>query len=212
MIFSTVSLKGGVGKTTVAINTAVYLRHSGYRVLLIDSDANANAVSWFGVRGSEQLNIPTVAIRESKALLKNIRVFQKEYDLIVIDGTPSVDPLTSAILAITDVAIIPIKPSPLDVWATGKFMEAYNVATAVNQNIKTFVLPNEFDFRNVISRETVKVISEMPFTILESKLGNRVAFKECLASGLGVTEYTDPIAANEFANVILEINKSMETK
>ena len=62
MIISTVSLKGGAGKSTIAVNLAVELAHRNYKISLIDADPNNQSViKWSGFRPE---NLPTITIDE----------------------------------------------------------------------------------------------------------------------------------------------------
>ena len=144
MIISVTSLKGGVGKSTISQNLAVCFAHMGYRVAIVDTDTNASSVHWSGIREEEYPHITVMGIGTSDALRKNIKQLEKYYDIIVIDGTPSLSKLVSTIIILGDIVLIPIRPSGLDIWATEKFIEKYDQAKALKEDVKAFFILNEF--------------------------------------------------------------------
>ena len=89
MIISVTSLKGGVGKSTISQNLAVCFAHMGYKVAIVDTDTNASSVHWSGIREEEMPQITVMGLTDNNALRKNIKQLQEDYDLIIIDGTPT---------------------------------------------------------------------------------------------------------------------------
>lgn len=211
MIISITSLKGGVGKSTISQNLAVCFAHVGYKVAIVDTDTNASSVHWSGIREEELPQITVMGISNSEALRKNIKQLQKDYDIIIIDGTPSLSKLVSTIIVLGDIVLIPIRPSGLDIWATEKFIEKYDQAKALKEEVKAFFVLNEFNPRISLNQSIKETLAELEIETLQSTLHHRVAYEEAVIMGMGVYEYKDPKAKKEvtaLANEILEIIKA----
>lgn len=210
MIISITSLKGGVGKSTISQNLAVCFAHMGYKVAIIDTDTNASSVHWSGIRDEELPHITVMGIADSAALRKNIKQLQKDYDLIIIDGTPSLSKLVSTIIVLGDIVLIPIRPSGLDIWATEKFIEKYDQAKALKEEVKAFFVLNEYNPRVSLNQSIKEALAELEIETLKSTLRHRIAYEEVVIMGMGAYEYKDAKAKKEvtaLANEILEVIK-----
>lgn len=210
MIVSVTSLKGGVGKSTISQNLAVCFAHMGYRVAIVDTDTNASSVRWSGMREAEP-SITVLGLTDSEALRKNIKQLHKDYDLIVIDGTPSLSRLVSTIMVLGDIVLIPIRPGGFDIWATEKFLEKYEQAKALKENMKAYFVLNEYSDSINLNKEIKEALSEMEIGTLQSTIRHRIAYREAIFQGLGVYEYQDKKAKVEvtnLANEVLEILKN----
>lgn len=212
MIISTVSLKGGVGKTTTIINLAVAFANIGLKVTLIDSDANGNSVFWSGLRAENLSPITTVALNSPQVLQKNVKQLYEDCDVLMIDGTPALSELTSTIILLSDLVIVPIMSSPLDIWATNLFLDKFRQATSLKTDIKGYFLMNRFDSRKNISHDALEVIKDFDIPLFTTKLHNRVAYEESIAEGKGVLEHGDPKAKAEVTSLMKEIRKVLKAK
>jgi len=114
MIISTVNQKGGVGKTTVAINLADVLARTDSSALLIDADPQKSVMSWNGRPGEIAFDIQHLSGRE---VVRSTRKNRRHFDYIIIDSPPILNDTTSSILDETDLVVIPVGPSPLDIWS-----------------------------------------------------------------------------------------------
>ena len=115
MIFGVLNQKGGVGKTTLSVNLAACLARTGARVLLIDADPQGSALDWAAARQSEPLfsvvGFPRATIH------KEIAQLGQGYEHIIIDGPPRVTDLARSAIMASDIVVIPVQPSPYDIWA-----------------------------------------------------------------------------------------------
>lgn len=208
MILSVSSLKGGTGKSTISTNLAVCFSTMGYKTIIIDTDTNGSSIKWSGLRPEDKPEVTAVSITDPKALRSNINKIHTQYDVIIIDGTPALSELATTIILLADLLIIPIKPGVLDLWATEIFIEKYNQALVIKENINARFILNQVDPRTKLSAEITEVISEFPILSMKSRLNNRVAYSESIISGLSVLEYKDVKAQEEisaFANETLEL-------
>ena len=107
--------KGGTGKSTLAISTALALAARGESVVLLDADYQGTTSEWgnrFGVTwGIETRSQVQPIIHEEK------KRFEKAAHWLIVDGPPSLSPMTESILRASDKVIIPCRPSRPDVWA-----------------------------------------------------------------------------------------------
>ncbi|MEM1322155.1 MAG: ParA family partition ATPase [Bacteroidota bacterium] len=212
MIISVTSLKGGVGKSTISQNLAVCFAHMGYKVAIVDTDTNASSVHWSGIREEKLPQITVMGLTDNNALRKNIKQLQQDYDLIIIDGTPTISKLVSTIIVLGDIVLIPIRPSGFDIWATEKFVEKYEQAQALKEDVKAYFVLNEYNDKINLNKEIREALGELEINTLQSTLKHRIAYEEVCVMGKGVYEYRDPKAKQEVANLtneVLELLKSL---
>lgn len=205
MIVSVTSLKGGVGKSTISQNLAVCFTHMGYKVAIIDTDTNASSVHWSGIREEEMPSITVMGLTDNNALRKNIREIEDNYDIVVIDGTPSMSKLVSTIMVLGDIVLIPIRPSGFDIWATEKFLEKYEQASALKEDIKAFFILNEFNPKINLNSSIKDALDEFEIKPLQTTLRHRIAYEEVCVMGKGVYEYKDPKAKKEVIDLTNEV-------
>ncbi len=211
MIISITTLKGGTGKSTISQNLAVCFAEMGYKVAIVDTDLNSSSVHWSGLRPEEHKSVPAFGLTSADALRKNIKELSNSYEVIIIDGTPSINRLVSTILLLGDIVLIPIRPSGLDIWATEKFLDKYEQAKALKEEINAHFLLNMYDERMSFNRESKEVLDEMGIPTLKTTIKNRIAYPEATAMGMGVFEHGDPKAKAEMVELTKEVLALLES-
>jgi chromosome partitioning protein len=208
MIVSITSLKGGVGKSTIAQNLSVCFAHAGYKTCIVDADTNQSALRWSGFRSAALPAVPVFGIPDGSTLTANLKPLHKDYEIVIIDGTPSLSKLTSRIIVMADLLIIPTLPSGLDLWATEQFLERYRDAVAQKEMpIPARFLLNRYRPNTNFSKEVKAVLSDTDIPVLANSIKDRVAYAEAVVNGLGVYEYKNEKAKTEFAGLFNEINE-----
>lgn len=213
MIVSVTSLKGGVGKSTISQNLAVCFAHMGYRVAIVDTDTNASSVHWSGLRDESLPKVTVLGLTDSSALRKNIKQLHENYDLIIIDGTPSISKLVSTIIVLGDIVLIPIRPSGFDIWATEKFIENYEQAKTLKEEVQAYFVLNEYNPKVNLNREIKDALGELEIKSLETTIRHRIAYAEASVMGMGAYEYKDKKAKEEvtsLTNVVLDILQKLQ--
>lgn len=206
MIISVTSLKGGVGKSTIAQNLAVCFAHSGYTVCVADTDTNQSTMRWSGLRDETLPNVPVYGLIDPMALSKNVKHLDQSHEIVIIDGTPSLSEVTSKIILLADLLIIPIQPSGLDVWATEKFLDRYRDAVVQKEgHIPARFLINQNQSTN-LSREVKEALEETDIPVLSKSLRTRVSYRESVIKGIGAYESKDEKAREEIAELFKEIS------
>ena len=200
------NLKGGVGKSTITQNLAVCLAHLSYKVVIVDTDTNQNSLSWFGARDNDLPNINVVGVSESDALSKSIDNLHKDYDIVLIDGTPNLSKMATRIILTSDIILVPIRPGAQDFRTMEEFINRYNEAKEFKVEIPAYFILNEFSNQKKVHEGILKMIeSSFEIPVLNTKINSRVAYTEVGVIGKGVYEYTDPKAKNEMINLTKEI-------
>ena len=156
------NLKGGVGKSTLAVNLACQLAGS-CRVRLIDADAQATAAEWLaaGHLPIEGEALPLDDERDAQAWIK--RVTAIDADLVVIDLPPHSGAATAAALILADLFVVPVTPSGLDLRAAGKALAMLHEARAARGDGKpaALLVPSKVDRRMAAGREIEAALHEM---------------------------------------------------
>ncbi len=207
MIISVTSLKGGVGKSTLSQNLAVCFAHMGYKVAIVDADVNDSSERWSGLRDmDDNPPIMVASIDSPQALRNNVKLLQRDYEVIIIDGTPALSKLVSTIMLLGDIVLVPIKPSILDIWATERFQERYEDAVATKgEDIPGYFILNEYDSRMKFNIEAKEAMSDLGFETLKTTIKTRLAYKEVIQDGKGVYESSNKTAKQEMTNLANEV-------
>lgn len=181
MILSILNQKGGVGKTTLAVHVATAIARQGARVLLVDADPQGSALDWSAIRSGIPL-FPVIGL--PKAILhRELPTLAADYNHVVIDGPPRVyDVARSAIMA-SDLVVIPVQPSPYDVWAAKEIVDLLNEAAAFNDNLKSAFVINRKIVNTAIGRDVAEALAGYPVRVLNTAIGQRVAFAESAGQG-----------------------------
>ena len=213
MIIAVTNLKGGVGKTTVSINLAVAFALRGKSVCLVDLDEGQRSASMWAGNRSEAGKEPhiEVVIKTEKQLFKDVSEYKKKYDIVLIDGVPTLEDVQGRIIWASDILIVPISPSELDYRSFEEFYETYEKLSSSRQiegrKIEAFVLMNR-----VVKANMSKVIEKAlthydTVPTLKSKLSQRTAYVETISEGMGVMEWKDEKARKEIDALVSEIEQ-----
>jgi chromosome partitioning protein len=203
MIISFVNQKGGVGKTTTAINLAIGLKKKNYNLVFIDADPQGSAVQWHAIEGNKSFEI---LHHPSPIHATDIRQLSMNYDYVVIDAPPAIGDISKAILAVTDLAIIPLSPSALDVWSCWGTLKMIDEIRPLNSDIEVKLLINRKIPGTKIGRDSREAMKQFQMDVFNTELCQRVAFIDAMTSGVSVMQYAPHSkAAGEIERLCEEI-------
>ena len=186
MIVGLLNQKGGVGKTTLAVNLAASVSRDGSRVLLIDADPQGSALDWAAAREGEPLF--SVVGFPRPTVHKDIAQLGQGYDHIVIDGPPRVTDLARSAIMAADVVLIPVQPSPYDIWAADEVVKLIEEARVYKDALKAAFVVNRKIVNTAIGWDVGEALAAYPLPALAAFVTQRVVFAEAVAQGQAVHE------------------------
>lgn len=207
MIISVLNQKGGVGKTTLSVHLASTYALAGHKVLLIDADVQRSAMDWSSSREKDPIfNVVGIS---TNTIHKEIPLLKENYDFIVIDGPPRVYDVAKSSIAASDFILIPVQPSPYDVWSAKEVVDLYREVReplSTYKKIYASFLINRMIQNTAIGRDVIEALGQYDIPVLNTRICQRVAYAETAARGTTVVE-EDPesIASKEIRSVAEEI-------
>jgi chromosome partitioning protein len=189
-IIAVLNQKGGSGKTTLATSLACAGARRGLDVLLADADPQGTARNWRAA-GPEEGPFPSVVGADHEGLGEAIEDIEGAFDVIVIDGPPGVGregpgAVTVAALKAADLVLIPVQPSAADIWASGDLAELVQARQEATGTPDAAFVVTQADARTRVAGEVSEALSAFKLPVLDSRLGDRVAFTEALGQGTSV--------------------------
>jgi len=207
MILAVGNVKGGVGKTTLAVNLTIALARSGRDVLLIDGDEQGTAIAFTELRTTQMKGKPgyTVVSLHGGTIRTQVRQLASKYADIVIDvGGRDTGSLRAA-LTVADVVLIPVQPRSFDLWGVDQTAELVKEAREINEGLRAISVLNAADSQGKDNEAAAEALREVEgVELAPGFIVRRKAFPNAAAVGLSVLEHDDPKAIEEL-NRLTEI-------
>jgi chromosome partitioning protein len=193
MIITIGNTKGGVGKTTLAVNVAIARALAGREVWLIDGDRQGTAQTAISIR-SDSGHAPGIACAsypDGPTLRSQVQQQASKFEDIVIDAGGRDSTALRAALAISDVLLVPFQPRSYDVWALNDIAALVDEARSVRDGLRAFAIlnfadPGESSTDNI---EAAEAVADVPqFEYLNTSIRRRKAFANAAGQGLSVLE------------------------
>lgn len=202
-VIAVLNQKGGSGKTTIATHLARALQLDGAEVLLVDSDPQGSARDWAAVR--EDQPVPVVGL-DRPTIERDLKSIAKK-DYVVIDGAPQAHDLAVSALKAAHFILIPVQPSPYDIWATSDLVDLVKQRIAITEGqLKAAFLISRAIRNTKLGHEVTEALIGYELPILGVRIMQRVSYPTTAATGTTVLD-TEPQgdAAKEIRALMEEI-------
>jgi chromosome partitioning protein len=213
MVIAITNLKGGVGKTTLTINIAVGFALRGKSVCIVDTDlGQKSSMEWAGNREEDRVKIPVYGVTV-KQITKEVAELSKNYDIVLIDGTPQLNEVADRTIVASDLVLIPMSASMFDFRGFQNFLERYDQMKEMKEanggSVEARILLNRIEKNRNVTKQIEEELKEYEVPVMDSKVSYRVAYVESAIEGLGVMEFKDPKAKAEIESLLTELEGLM---
>ena len=190
-VVAVVNQKGGSGKTTLTMQLAGTLAKRGVKVLVVDADSQGTAIRWSSSAPDDR-PFPAAVVGLSAAssnVHREVAKFTDDYALIMIDCPPAVESLVpQSALLIADLALVPIIPSPPDLWAAVGIRQLIETLNTINEGLQARLVINNLEPRTSLAKDALEILPEFGIPLVETILHHRTAYRQSAAFG-GIVHY-----------------------
>lgn len=183
-VIAVINQKGGTGKTTLALNLAAGLARRA-TTAVIDADPQRSISQWIAMGQDEHALPAATPIGDNPAA--TIAQLKKSHRHVVVDCPPTVlGAVIDAVMAAADQVLIPVLPSPLDLWASVEMAARVNEARQTNRTLQAWLVLNQVEARNALSRAMQQAVAEFDLPLLRASLQRRAAYRSAAVEGVSV--------------------------
>lgn len=194
MIISLVNQKGGVGKTTLAINIGIGMARRNYKVRFLDTDPQGTASQWQSIEGNVAFEVRR---HPSRVTLGEITNAGMDHNFLVIDTPPAIGEITQSVLELSDLAIVPLAPSVLDIWSSRTTIGMIEEAKRLNPKLEGRLLVSRKIPRTRLGRDGREAIAALEMEVFETEISQRIAYVESMIAGVSVFQYAPKSEASQ---------------
>ena len=206
-IIAVLNQKGGAGKTTIATNLAHALQRDNQKILLVDSDPQGSARDW---NEANQGGLLPVVGLDRETLPKDLDAIETGYNWVVIDGAPQIAKMSVAAVKASDFILIPVQPSPYDIWACADLVDIVKARQEVTDGKPAAAFVISRAIKNTkLSSEVSNALSDYELPVLKACTTQRVAYPTTASEGKTVFEHSNENAALEILSIKKEIMEVM---
>lgn len=195
--------KGGCGKTTLSTNLAQSLHERGKSVLVVDSDPQGSARDWHA--STEDNPLPLVALDRPNNM-KTLSSISGSYDYVVIDGAAKLEDMMAAAIKTADMILIPVQPSPYDLWAASDLVDFIKARQEVTDGKPpaSFVITRAIQGTK-LGQEIGQALEEYDLSLFKNQIVQRQIYPQTAAEGKTVFNSSNNGAIAEMNNLTDEI-------
>lgn len=211
MIVLVTNEKGGVGKTTLAVNLAALAALAGKEVVLVDADPQQSASSWAAVRDEAGVTPAVMSVTKTGKIGRDLERLAEKYTVVVDSGGRDSVEVRQA-LAVCDFALIPIRPAQFDVWSLSRIgSHITEIEERTDERVKARAVVNGASpnpsIREVDEVREALMDYEQVFPLLRLAVHERIVFRKAVRGGLSVVELPtqDPKASAEMISLYEEV-------
>lgn len=200
MIVSVLNQKGGAGKTTLTTNLASGIARRGASVVIADTDPQGSARDW--AAAGEGKGVAVMGLDRANGVIAGVTTLAKSHDVVVIDGAPSIDALAAEAIKNSDVVLIPVQPSPYDIWAAATIVGMIKTRQSLTgKPFAAFVISRAIP-NTILGREVADALAEHDLPVWTGTT-QRQSYPKAAAHGQSVFDSQDQAAIAEI-NAILD--------
>jgi len=185
-IITVCNQKGGSGKTTLSMQLAGALARRKNKVLVVDADPQGTATRWAATADDDH-PFPASVVGLSAASAKvhrEVKKFVDDYQYIIIDCPPAADsPVPQSALLIADLALVPIIPSPLDMWAAVGIRHVIENVGDINEDLKARLVVNQCQPNTSLAKDALEVLPEFGIDMCRTYIHQRQIYRQAAVYG-----------------------------
>ena len=183
-IISVGNQKGGAGKSTVSMQLAGYLS-ARFSVLVVDADGQATSMKWAAQADDPPFPATVVNLADSGAKIhRELQRHAENYDFVIVDCPPSVtSPVPQSAFLVSDLVIVPTRPSLPDIWAVKDTLALIEKAKIVNEGLLVALLVNSLQPNTQLGRDAVELLEGLDAHVFKVKLHQRQAYPQSVVFG-----------------------------
>lgn len=203
LVIGVANPKGGVGKTTLCVHLARAVQIDGLTPVVVDTDLQGSAKDWHSAGPNGYHGPDVVHVKDPSNLRSHMVRLSEDYDVALLDGAAQLQRSTGTVIGVSDLLLVPVRPSALSLWGTKEFL-GHVVEAAEDGKLHAAFVASQRDPRTTLSNELEDAIGGYGLPVLEGTC-KRVSYARSMAEGQTVFESGDEKAEAEISTLLNDV-------